>query len=507
MKHLLVFRLVYVLLGPQFDHRIKRAAVRDGLNLISISLSMVMAGTGEVNVLRRLRYSYGMYNQLIRYGTYGAIHTSIGLLFLGGGRYTLGTSDAAIASMVTAFFPRFPQVSSDSRSFLPALRHLWVLAVEPRCLIARDVDTKEVVYLPVKIKVKDGKEAATTQLIAPTLIPDINKLLSIRIDTPRYWPFYLDVANFPNHKESLTRSQTLYVKRRTAFLSYMEDPKGSRSLFVRSGSSTGDAATLDFPRIKDTATHATSDLHSFISSHSNDTLFLAFADRFCRDEGETEDEKLFNVYCNATLMDSILQDKSRTMQSLLTLYYYRRMPLKSTYSGLTQQDLRFAAEFYSNIFERRFSGRSENNPRPPLMRESTLKAALYDLDRKIDILQRHPAFKNMLRDYARGAGIPAFEDDFKLEIISRLFASYLQRHRIPVSTLLVVLKALAVSSHSRCLQSPPPHGTKNLPVLDAGIKEVLHATGSQLTASIGNGWSTRSVEDIIATWEMDEGTG
>ncbi len=463
-----------------------------------------MAGTGEINCLRRLRYSYGMLNQLFRYGTYGAIHISLGLLFLGGGRYTLGTSDAAIACMVTAFFPRFAQVSSDNKSYLQALRHLWVLAIEPRCLITRDVDTKEVVYLPVKIKVKDSKDVGTTQLIAPTLIPDIDKLLSIRVDTPRYWPFYLDIANLPHHKESLIRSQTLFVKRRTAFLSYMEDPKGSRSLFVRSGSSTADAATLDFPRLKHADTHPATDLHHFISSHSNDVLFLAFADRFCRNEGQTDEEKLFHAYCHATLLDSILQDKSRTMQSHLTLYRYRKMSIHSPYFGLAQQDLRFAAEFYGKIFERRFSGRSENNPRPPLIRESTLHAALHELDQKLEVLRSRPSFRPMLREYARGSGLPEFEHDSALQKVSHALAWYLQRNSVPVSTLLVVLKALAVSSHGRCLKAPPPHGTTDVPVLDEAIKAVLHATGTQLMTSIGSGWSVRSVEEILETWHMEE---
>jgi len=35
-------------IGPAFDHKIKRSAVRDGLNLISIPLSMVMAGTARL---------------------------------------------------------------------------------------------------------------------------------------------------------------------------------------------------------------------------------------------------------------------------------------------------------------------------------------------------------------------------------------------------------------------------------------------------------------------------
>ncbi|CCM03331.1 uncharacterized protein FIBRA_05460 [Fibroporia radiculosa] len=486
--------------SPAFDHRIKRAAIRDGLNLISIALNMVMAGTGEINCLRRLRYAYGMYNQPIRYGTHVATHMSLGLLFLGGGRFTLGTSDAAIACMLAAFFPRFVHVSSDNKSYLQALRHLWVLAVEPRCLIPRDVDTKEVVYLPIKIKVKEGKEVGTTQLISPTLIPDLDKLLSIRVDTPRYWPFYLDIANYPRHKETLLRSQTLFVKRRTAFLSYREDPKGSRSLFVRSGSSTGDAATLDFPQPSSTESHSYGELHHFISSFSNDVLFLAFADRFCRDDGETPEEKQLQAYCHASLLDSILQDKSQTIQTHLTLYRYRTMSPDSRYFNLRSQDLRFATDFYSRIYDRRFSGRSENNPRPPLIRESTLSGAQLALDRQLDDIRDTDAFKTLLRHYVRGETLPMPPVDSEEYKYHRALSWYLQRNSVPAAPILVILKSLAHHAHQQCLSAPPPNGTLNATVLDQGIREVLHATGTQMTTVMGSGWSVRSLDEIISAW-------
>jgi anaphase-promoting complex subunit 1 len=92
-----------------------------------------------------------MYHPSFKYGIHVATHMSLGLLFRGGGRFTLGMSDTAIACMVTAFFPHAHHMSSDNKSFLQVLRHLWVLAIEPRCLIARNVETTEVVYLPVKI--------------------------------------------------------------------------------------------------------------------------------------------------------------------------------------------------------------------------------------------------------------------------------------------------------------------------------------------------------------------
>ncbi|KAI0315112.1 hypothetical protein OF83DRAFT_1133590 [Amylostereum chailletii] len=486
--------------GPLYDHKIKRHAIRDGLNLISIALNMVMAGTGEINCLRRLRFSYGTYNQTIRYGSHVATHMSLGLLFLGGGRFTLGNSDAAVACMIAAFFPRFATVSSDNKAYLQALRHLWVLAIEPRCLVARDVDTKEIVYLPVKIKVRDGPELGVAQLISPTLIPDFDKLLSIRVDTPRYWPFYLDLANVPRHKEALLRNQTIYVKRRTAFLSYLEDPKGSRSLFVRSGSSTGDAATLDFPRLTDTKPHPASDLTQFISSFANEPTFLAFADYFCRDDGITEEEQLFHAYCHASLLDAILQDKPQTLQSHIVLYRYRTMDPRSRFFHLRLQDLRFAVDFYGKVFERRFAGRGDGGGRSPLVREATLSGALSAIDAQLESVRADPGFLRMLAYYARGAlG--------KVEVSrerARELAWYLLRNNVPVSTLLVVLRELAQHAHTNSLRAPPPEGTTNTGALERGIRAVLHATGTQMTTTLGSGWAMRSLDEIVGTWKLTE---
>jgi anaphase-promoting complex subunit 1 len=471
--------------------------VREGLNLISISLSMVMAGTGEISCFRRLRYAYGMYHQAFRYGIHVATHMSLGLLFLGGGRFTLGTSDAAIACMITAFFPRFHHISSDNKSYLQALRHLWVLAVEPRCLLARDVDSGEVVYLPVKITMKEGVDVGTTQLISPTLIPDLDKLLSIRVDTPRYWPFYLDTENVPSHKAALLRNQTLYVKRRTAFLSYTEDPRGSRSLFVRSGSSAGDAATLDHPQLSDAMTHPASDLSQFITSFSNDVLFLAFADHFSRDDGQTVAERLFHTYCHASLLDSILQDKPQTLQSHLTLYRYRIMAPSSRYFHLNLQDLRFATDFYSKIYDRRFSGRTENNARPPLIRETTVSGVLHALDRQLDTVRALPEFLVAMGQYARGEVV-----DNPSPEISQSLAWYFLRNGVPVSTLLSVLRDLARDAYFQCLGAPLPDGTSEAETLDQGIREVLHGTGTKMTTALGSGWSIRCIDEIITAWKI-----
>lgn len=486
--------------SAQFQHKVKRAAVRDGLNLISISLCLVMAGTGEITCLRRLRHAYGLYLQQPRYGVHFSTNAAIGLLFLGGGRYTLGTSNAAIAAMITAFFPRTHHTSSDNKSYLQALRHLWVLATEPRCLIARDVDTSEIVYLPVKISVKEADQVSLSQLISPTLIPDLDKLMSIRVDTPRYWPFVLDIAETPTHKDLLLRTQTLFVKRRTAFLSYTEDPRGSRSLFVRSVSSAGDAATLDFPQLTSTKIHPAGDLSEFITSFSNDIEFLAFADHFSRqDEHAPPEEQIFTKYCYTTLLDSILQDKPQTLRSHLLLYQYRIMPTSSPYFALRLQDLRFAVDFYGHVYGDSFSGKRENNPRPSLLRHSTASSVLYSMDKKLEALTRTPQFQEVLRQYANGHAISSdMWGQFPQEIISW----YLLRNGVPSSSLLGVLKTLAIDAHSMCKVAPPPDGTTDIEALNQGIKEVVHATGGRLAASWGSGWSRTSVEEVMRAWDF-----
>ncbi|KAI0769381.1 hypothetical protein BD413DRAFT_557879 [Trametes elegans] len=508
--------------GAAYDHRIKRAALREGLNLITCGMAMVLAGSGEINCLRRFRYAYGVPNTYIRYGCFTATSMGIGLLFAGGGRFTLGTSDAAIACMVASFYPRFPSNPGDNKAYLQAYRHLWVLAMEPRHLVARDVDTREIAYLPIKAKVKEGEQGpasklrdveqvakeggkdkervGTAHLIAPTLIPDIERILSIRVDTPRYWPFYLDVANFPRHRNALLRSQTLFVKRRTAFLTYMEDPKGSRSLFVRPGAGTGDPATLDFPHAADTKAHPATDLHDFIASSSNDPLFLSFADRLCRDDGETQEERIFEAYCHAALLDCMLQDKPQTLQGLLTSFHFRVMSPDSNYFSLRMQDLRFATEFYNKVYDRKFSGRAENNPRPPLMREATLSSALHVLDSKLGSVREAALFKDFLARYARGEGIPAFPEGSPEWMAAHRMSWYLERNSVPATTLLMLLRELAQKARQECLGGPPPSGTTNVEVLETGIKEVVHATGTQMTTAMGSGWSVRSLNEIMEAW-------
>jgi hypothetical protein len=145
-----------------------------------------------------------------------AIHMAIGLLFLGGGMATLSQTNEAIAALLCAFFPVFPCNMADNKlhfqgagrivleyQFLgavqecqfhsaecsttsisvassfssvhtnsmeqpdryiahsqcctAALRHLYVLAVESRTVIARETADLELCHVPITVHVRDGQ--------------------------------------------------------------------------------------------------------------------------------------------------------------------------------------------------------------------------------------------------------------------------------------------------------------------------------------------------------------
>jgi anaphase-promoting complex subunit 1 len=48
---------------------------------------------------------------------------------------------------------------------------------------------------------------------------------------------------------------------------------------------------------------------------------------------------------------------------------------------------------------------------------------------------------------------------------------------------------------------PTPEGSAgDTAALERGIREVLHATGTQMTTTLGSGWATRSLDEILQVW-------
>jgi len=170
-----------------------------------------MAGFGDLEVFRRLRRHHGKVDQDIPYGSHFACHLAIGILFMGGGNYTFGTSNLAVACLLLALYPLFPNTVLDNKSHLQAFRHFWVLAVEPRCVVVRDVNTNRPTSVPITITLNDGRTISKT---APCLLPELSQIALVKTESPNYWSAILDFANNPEHLFTFQRTQTIYIQSR-----------------------------------------------------------------------------------------------------------------------------------------------------------------------------------------------------------------------------------------------------------------------------------------------------
>lgn len=155
--------------------------------ILFLEIFQVNAGSGDLKVLRRcrmLRNRLGPGYSHVTYGSHMAVHMAIGFQFLAAGRFTLSRSPEAIAALICALFPKFPIHSNDNRYHLQAFRHLYVLAVEPRIVLPRDIDTGKLCPCNITYLTLDGK---TVSKMAPCMLPELNELSEVRFEDPNYW--------------------------------------------------------------------------------------------------------------------------------------------------------------------------------------------------------------------------------------------------------------------------------------------------------------------------------
>lgn len=179
--------------APNYDARVTMNNVRNCLDVVALASATVMAGSGDLVVLRRLRALHGRTDKETPFGSHLAAHMAIGALFLGGGTTTFGSSNLAVACLLIAFYPMFPADALDNRNHLQAFRHLWVLAVEGRCLVARDAETRVVIGgLEARVHLNSGKQV---NVRAPGLLPEFHLISSIDVSGEGYWDLRIDMKN------------------------------------------------------------------------------------------------------------------------------------------------------------------------------------------------------------------------------------------------------------------------------------------------------------------------
>ncbi|XP_072170160.1 anaphase-promoting complex subunit 1-like [Diadema setosum] len=305
------------------------------LYTILLALAMVMAGTGDLELLRMARGLRRVHNE-ISYGNHMACSMATGLLFLGGGRYTLATTQEAVAALVTSLFPCFPGNSKGNRYHLQALRHLYVLAAEPRLILPKDVETGKPCYVPLEVVLKESEwySETTIKVMAPCIIGELSSLKSVRVVGPRYMGVTLDMEkDLETTKALLAAGGTLFVKQRAGHLSYAEDPKGYRSLLAQL-------------LTHETTSPMTSDLQ-LIESFTSDLRILNFVRQFCwQDASCNEEENSKAQIIGNLLFECLTKEKLAVLPALLDLHQALAQPLSSL-DALDLWQLKLVLAYYN----------------------------------------------------------------------------------------------------------------------------------------------------------------
>ncbi|KEF62970.1 uncharacterized protein A1O9_00945 [Exophiala aquamarina CBS 119918] len=203
-----------------YDARVTLNSTRNCLDTVALATAAVMAGSGDLLVMRRLRALHGRTDGDTPFGSHLAAHMALGALFLAGGTRTFGTSNLAVASLCMAFYPVFPNDVLDNRGHLQALRHLWVLAVEGRCLVAKDrADGSVIGGMTGTIQLKNGE---TRSLRVPGLVPELDTITTIEVKGEGFWDAVLDFSSPENASrlEAQIRKDNavnVFISRRVAY--------------------------------------------------------------------------------------------------------------------------------------------------------------------------------------------------------------------------------------------------------------------------------------------------
>ncbi|XP_065660654.1 anaphase-promoting complex subunit 1 isoform X4 [Hydra vulgaris] len=264
-------------------------ALEQSLDTILLALCLVMAGSGNIKLLRFARQLHKRCSVDVTYGNHMATHMAIGFLFLGGGRYTLKTDNVAIACLLCSLYPKWPINSKDNLYHLQALRHLYVLACEPRLFVARDIETKQICFVPIQViyKETDFYPETAVKLMSPCFLPELEYVKEVSIIGTRYWPIIFNIEN--NIIKFKNEMFNIYVKKKAGYLSYSEDPKGNKNLLMQ------------FKLI------------------NSDPDMEVFSQLFCTPEDDEDNSKRkVNFFCDI-LYDCVLKDKLDILSDYISI--------------------------------------------------------------------------------------------------------------------------------------------------------------------------------------------
>jgi anaphase-promoting complex subunit 1 len=480
MTELRAFAKEAAVRASTFFAKIRQHALCAGVELLGVSAAMIMAGTGDLELLKFLRIQHGRQDASVGYGAQMATHMALGLLFLGGGRFTLGTSDSAIAALVIAFFPRFPGTAQDNRAHLQAFRHLWVLAVEPRVLVAQDVSTESLAILPLRIVTREGKEIDAR---APTLLPTHDTIKSLATDSARYWPTALDVTGNASHARALLGSQTVFVKRRAGQLSYADDPHGRHALSTRA---TGLEALLAdaWSTVMDDES-----LDELVDSFSSSREHAIFLERICAApwHNEAPATRAARGFCLNALMTDLTLDQSGTLSTRLALAFDARQPAARL---AFVRDMPLLSAVYGD-FTRLFGERA------PLLQRTFVDEAFASASSDITdalLSGAQTPLALALQAYARDGSMPGSE---ALQLALLLAAAEMPSHAELAALRHLATEARANTSAEACAAAVRSCVSSLREARRTSPDKPIHRT-----VHVEPVWSPLALDQIIAAWHL-----
>ncbi|KAL6620059.1 hypothetical protein ACP70R_035198 [Stipagrostis hirtigluma subsp. patula] len=400
------------------------------LHLIVLALSLVMAGSGNLQTFRLLRYLRGRISAegQVHYGLQ-MVSLAIGFLFLGGGTHTLSTRNSAIAALLIALYPRLPTGPNDNRCHLQAFRHLYVIATEPRWVQTVDVDTELPVYCPLEVTVAETEYYDETHYceVTPCLLPERSVLKSIRVCGPRYWSQVITLAPEDKpwwrcgDKTDPFNGGVLYIKRKVGSCSYSDDPIGCQSLISRAMHEVCDAPSATCSTKPNSTNHSSFRVDQLVSTFSANPSLIAFA-KLCCESWKDRCNGNFREFCSQVLYECMSTDRPSLLQVYVSFYTliesmweYLKIGHSSFYDSLFIPNLKVALAYNEALID----GRITNGG----IIQSTFLESLRK--RVEDIFAELPNLKENFSSYMRTGKWPDAEND------AVLLSWYLQWYSIP----------------------------------------------------------------------------
>ncbi|QLQ82643.1 hypothetical protein HG537_0H04060 [Torulaspora globosa] len=260
----------------RLDFRLSINGIKTLINVLSVSVSMVMCGTGDLSVMRRLRYleevTTGRFSDLFKSSTVQSknrnaepseaeipqaeaetdlsgdtgsqlendlndeeqetiadgtqlsdllneenhfakfLATNLSLGFLFLGSGQYALKTSELECIAHLIITALPTYTS--KCPLQETKHFWSMAVEPRCLVIRDASTEEIINnVPFEVTVKvNDSFDETRSLVASCLLPDIRKLRSLKINSAEYFPLEIKFDQNLSAADFFQNGTILYIQ-------------------------------------------------------------------------------------------------------------------------------------------------------------------------------------------------------------------------------------------------------------------------------------------------------